>query len=70
MPFMAMYLKRSPEKYLWWTFLAGVAASIIGSLFYDLPSHVPYSEAVRVLTAGALIGIIVTTVFRAVSRSR
>ena len=67
---MATYLKRSPDKYFWWVFLAGVAASLIGSLFYDVPSHVPYSGAIRLLTAGALIGIIAITIVRAVSRSR
>jgi hypothetical protein len=67
---MATYLKRSPERYFWAVFLAGSAISLIGALFYALPSNVPYIGVIRFMTIAALMAIIATTIFRVVSRSR
>jgi polyferredoxin len=67
---MATYLKRSPEKYFWAVFLAASGISLIGAMFYDLPSHVPYSGSIHAVMIAALAAIIATAIFRAVSRSR
>ena len=63
-------LQRSPEKYFRGVFRVGIAIGLIGSLFYDLPSQVPYHGAIRGLTVAAFLGIIATTIYRAVSKSR
>ena len=63
-------LKRSPEKFFWGVFSAGVGIGLISAVFYVLFSDNLYSGVIRAVTVAAFLGIVATTIFRSVSRSR